>query len=50
MTWQLEYVFEAWRLGCDGRLGVIFNERVRMCPACARSVRAAIEAQMAVER
>jgi len=20
VTWQLEYVFEAWRLVCDGRL------------------------------
>ena len=33
-----------------GRFGVIIDERFRMCPRCAPQVRAAIEAQMAVER
>ena len=32
-----------------GRLGLVFNERVRVCPRCAPQVKAAIEAQMAVE-
>ena len=31
-----------------GRLGLVFNERVRVCPRCAPQVKAAIEAQMAV--
>ena len=30
-----------------GRLGLVFNERVRMCARCAPQVKAAIEAQMA---
>ena len=30
-----------------GRLGIIIDERVRMCPRCAPQVKAAIEAQLA---
>lgn len=29
-----------------GRFGVIIDDRVRMCPKCASTVKAAIEAQM----
>ena len=31
-----------------GRLGLVFNERVRVCQRCAPQVKAAIEAQMVV--
>ena len=33
-----------------GRLGLVFNERVRVCPRCAPRVKEAIEEQMGIAK